>query len=123
MTVIEHEGTGPFIQKEVRILRQDHELRLEDLGNVKYSFEGSTMYVEFDPIYVDNFECLFKINFIILKSLYKPKLNGFYENYMGFKLHEVTISDELSKYLTRKLVEHFEVEKEANSSQEAKVTS
>ena len=123
MTVIEHEGASPFVQKEVLILRQDYELKLEDLKNVKYSFEGGKMYVEFDPIYVDNFECLFKIDFIILETLYKPKLNGFYENYMGFKLHEVTISEELSKYLTRKLVAHFEVEKGANSSQKAKVTS
>lgn len=66
------------------------------------------MYVEFDTIYVDNFDFLFKINMIVMESLYKPKLNGFYENYKDvYKLHKITISDELTNYLTEKLKEHF----------------
>lgn len=102
-----------YIQKTINILRDDKELNFEDLQNVKYEFEGNTMYVKFDTIYVDNFDFLFKINMIVLESLYKPRLNGFYENYKDvYKLHKITVSDELSKYLTKKLIYHFENKEE-----------
>ena len=103
--------------RTIDVLTFDKELSLEDLKNVKYSFEGGTMYVQFDTIYVDNIDFLFKINIIVLKYLYKPKLNGFYENYKDvYKSHNITISDELSKYLTQKLIAHYEeVEKERSN--------
>lgn len=92
----------------INVVRTDLELKLEDLKNIKYSFEGYKMYVEFDTIYIDNFDFLFKINMIVMEGLYKPRLNGFYENYKDvYKLHKITISDELTNYLTEKLKEHF----------------
>lgn len=97
-----------MFKETINVVRTDLELKLEDLKNIKYSFEGYKMYVEFDKIYVDNFDFLFKINMIVMEGLYKPKLNGFYENYKDvYKLHKITISDELTNYLTEKLKEHF----------------
>lgn len=97
-----------MLKETINVVRTDLELKLEDLKNIKYSFEGYKMYVEFDKIYVDNFDFLFKINMIVMEGLYKPKLNGFYENYKDvYKLHKITISDELTNYLTEKLKEHF----------------
>lgn len=97
-----------MLKETINIVRTDLELKLDDLKNIKYSFEGYKMYVEFDPIYVDNFDFLFKINMIVMESLYKPKLNGFYENYKDvYKLHKITISKELTKYLTEKLKDYF----------------
>lgn len=98
-----------MFKETINILRADLELKLEDLKNIRYSFEGRKMYVEFDTIYVDNFDFLFKINMIVMEFLYEPKLNGFYENYKDvYKLHKITISEELTNYLTEKLKEHFE---------------
>ena len=97
-----------MFKETINILRADLELKLEDLKNIRYSFEGNKMYIEFDTIWVDNFDFLFKINMIVMESLYKPKLNGFYENYKDvYKLHKITVSDELTNYLTEKLKEHF----------------
>lgn len=97
-----------MFKETINILRADLELKLEDLKNIRYSFEGNKMYIEFDTIYVDNFDFLFKINMIVMESLYKPKLNGFYENYKDvYKLHKITVSDELTNFLTEKLKEHF----------------
>lgn len=93
--------------KTINVLTEDKELKLEDLKNVKYEFEGFKMYVTFDAIYVDNFDFLFKINMIVMEGLYKPRLNGFYKNYRDeYKLHNITVSTELSIYLTNKLKEH-----------------
>lgn len=97
-----------MFKETINIVRTDLELKLDDLKNIRYSFEGYKMYVEFDPIYVDNFDFLFKINMIVMEGLYKPKLNGFYENYKDvYKLHKITISDALTNYLTEKLKNHF----------------
>ncbi len=97
-----------MFKETINIVRTDLELKLGDLKNIRYSFEGYKMYVEFDPIYVDNFDFLFKINMIVMEVLYKPRLNGFYENYKDvYKLHKIMISEELTKYLTEKLKEHF----------------
>lgn len=97
-----------MFKENINILKTDLELKLDDLKNIKYSFEGYKMYVEFDTIYVDNFDFLFKINMIVMDGLYKPRLNGFYENYKDvYKLHKITISDELTNYLTERLKEHF----------------
>lgn len=97
-----------MFKETINVVRTDLELKLEDLKNIKYSFEGYKMYVEFDKIYVDNFDFLFKINMIVMEGLYKPRLNGFYENYKDvYKLHKITISEELTKYLTDRLKEHF----------------
>lgn len=98
-----------MFKETINILRADLELKLEDLKNIRYSFVGHKMYIGFDTIWVDNFDFLFKINMIVMESLYKPKLNGFYENYKDvYKLHKITISDELTNYLTEKLKEYFE---------------
>lgn len=97
-----------MFKETINIVRTDLELKLDDLKNIKYSFEGYKMYVEFDTIYVDNFDFLFKINMIVMEVLYKPRLNGFYENYKDvYKLHKITISDTLTNYLTEKLKNHF----------------
>ena len=97
-----------MFKETINIVRTDLELKLGDLKNIRYSFEGYKMYVEFDPIYVDNFDFLFKINMIVMEGLYKPRLNGFYENYKAtYKLHNITVSTELSIYLTNKLKGHF----------------
>lgn len=97
-----------MIKETINVVKTDLELKLDDLKNIRYSFEGCKMYVKFDTIYVDNFDFLFKINMIVMESLYKPKLNGFYENYKDvYKLHKITLSDELTNYLTEKLKEHF----------------
>lgn len=97
-----------MFKKTINIVRTDLELKLDDLKNIRYSFEGYKMYVEFDPIYVDNFDFLFKIDMIVMEGLYKPRLNGFYENYKDvYKLHKITISDALTNYLAEKLKEHF----------------
>lgn len=97
-----------MLKETINVVRTDLELKLDDLKNIRYSFEGNKMYIEFDTIWVDNFDFLFKINMIVMESLYKPKLNGFYENYQDvYKLHKITISDKLTKYLTEKLKEHF----------------
>lgn len=46
---------------------------------------------------------------IVMEGLYKPRLNGFYENYKDvYKLHKIAISEELTKYLTERLKEHFD---------------
>jgi hypothetical protein len=98
-----------MLKENINILKTDLELKLDDLKNIKYSFERYKMYVEFDTIYIDNFDFLFKINMIVMEGLYKPRLNGFYENYKDvYKLHKITISEELTNYLTEKLKEHFE---------------
>lgn len=97
-----------MFKETINVVRTDLELKLDDLKNIKYSFEGYKMYVEFDPIYVDNFDFLFKINMIVMEGLYKPRLNGFYENYKDvYKLHKIMISEELTNYLTEKLKGHF----------------
>ena len=97
-----------MFKETINILRADLELKLEDLKNIRYSFKGRKMYVEFDTIYVDNFDFLFKINMIMMEFLYEPKLNGFYENYKDvYKLHKITISDELANFLKEMLKEHF----------------
>lgn len=97
-----------MFKETINVVRTDLELKLDDLKNIKYSFEGYKMYVEFDTIYIDNFDFLFKINMIVMEGLYKPRLNGFYENYKDvYKLHKITISEELTKYLTDRLKEHF----------------
>lgn len=97
-----------MFKETINIIRTDLELKLDDLKNIRYSFEGYKMYVEFDPIYVDNFDFLFKIDMIVMEGLYKPRLNGFYENYKDvYKLHKITISDTLTNYLKEKLKGHF----------------
>ena len=97
-----------MFKETINIVRTDLELKLDDLKNIRYSFEEYKMYVEFDPIYVDNFDFLFKIDMIVMEGLYKPRLNGFYENYkVTYKLHNITVSTELSIYLTNKLKGHF----------------
>lgn len=97
-----------MFKETVNVVKTNLELKLDDLKNIRYSFEGCKMYVEFDTIYVDNFDFLFKINMIVMEGLYKPRLNGFYESYKDvYKLHKITISDALTNYLTEKLKEYF----------------
>lgn len=93
------------------IIRDDYELKLEDLKGLKVSWLNNKLFAEFQTIYVDNFDFLFKINLITLEGVYNFALNGFYENYKDvYKLHEITIGIDIKEYLKDINMKHFEEE-------------
>lgn len=93
----------------MNIINEDYELKLADLKNLKVSWLDNKLFAQFDNIYVDNFDFLFKINLITLEGLYTFALNGFYENYKDvYKLHKITISQEVAEYLKDINIKHFE---------------
>ena len=95
----------------MKIINEDYELKLDDLKNLHISWLNNKLFAQFDNIYIDNFDFLFKINLIILEGFYSFALNGFYENYKDvYKLHKITISQEVVEYLKDINIKHFEKE-------------
>ena len=95
----------------MKIINEDYELKLDDLKNLQISWLNNKLFAQFDNIYIDNFDFLFKINLIILEGFYSFALNGFYENYKDvYKLHKITISQEVVEYLKDINIKHFEKE-------------
>lgn len=91
------------------IIRDDYELKLENLKNLKISWIDNELFAEFDTIYVDNFDFLFKINLITLKGISDFALNNFYEKYKEeYKLHKITIGEDIKNYLKDVNIKHYE---------------
>lgn len=91
------------------IIRDDYELKLEDLKDLKISWLDNELFAEFNTIYVDNFDFLFKINIITLQGIDNFALNRFYERYKeGYKLHKITIGENIKKYLKDVNIKHYE---------------
>lgn len=91
------------------IIRDDYELKLEDLKDLKISWLDNELFAEFNTIYVDNFDFLFKINIITLQGIDNFALNGFYERYKEeYKLHKITIGENIKKYLKDVNIKHYE---------------
>lgn len=92
----------------MKIIREDYELKLKNLKNLEISWIENKLFAEFDAIYVDNFDFLFKISLITLEGIDNFHLNGFYEKYKEeYKLHKITISEEIKEYLKNKNIEHY----------------
>lgn len=91
------------------IITDDYELKLEDLKELKISWLGNKLFAEFNTIYIDNINFLFKINLITLEGIYNFSLNGFYEKYREeYKLHKITIGEEIKEYLKDINIKHYE---------------
>lgn len=90
------------------IITYDYELKLEDLKDLKISWLDNKLFAEFNTIYVDNFDFLFKINLIILEGVYSFQLNGFYEKYREeYKLHKISIGKDIKEYLENLNIKHY----------------
>ena len=103
MEVIINKDFKPEIKKkEIKFLKCDYELHLSDLENLKvmYCVPEREVSAEFNSIYVDNMECLIKLNYIHGKYKYYS-LNGFYNN-TNIKFYNITIGKDIIDYLYEK---------------------
>lgn len=103
MEVIINKDFKPKIEKkEIKLLKCDYELHLSDLENLKVTYYVSEREVsaDFDSIYVDNMECLIKLNYIHGSYKYYS-LNGFYNN-TNVKFYNITIGQDIIDYLYEK---------------------
>ena len=103
MEVIINKDFKPEIKKkEIKFLKCDYELHLSDLENLKVTYYVLEREVsaDFDSIYVDNMECLIKLNHIYGSYKYYS-LNGFYNN-TNIKFYNVTIGQDIIDYLYEK---------------------
>ena len=109
MEVIINKDFKPEIKKkEIKFLKCDYELHLSDLENLKvtYYVPEREVSADFDSIYVDNMECLIKLNHIYGSYKYYS-LNGFYNN-TNVKFYNITIGQDIIDYLYEKEKKFFD---------------